>query len=91
MPSAPGPCFVVRSSDKKSERGSDFFFGLKSAHADQLFVVISSEKISERFYIGAKVSAHEPTFTPTLVDKNSIFNGICGAVFGRLDYRTHAT
>ena len=25
MPSAYGPCFVVRSSEKKSKRGSDFF------------------------------------------------------------------
>ena len=25
MPSAHGPCFVVRSSEKKSKRGSDFF------------------------------------------------------------------
>ena len=33
MPSAHGPCFVVRSSEKKSERGSDFLIGAKvSAH-----------------------------------------------------------
>ena len=40
------------------------FLGLMSAHTDRLFVVISlpCEKISERFYIGAKVSAHEPIF-----------------------------
>ena len=25
MPSAHGPCFVVRNSEKKSKRGSDFF------------------------------------------------------------------
>ena len=41
-----------------------FFIGLKSAHTDRFFVVSSSEKISERFYIKAKVSAHEPIFTP---------------------------
>ena len=38
------------------------FLGLKSAHTDRLFVVISCEKISERFYIAAKVSVHEPIF-----------------------------
>ena len=37
------------------------FLGLKSAHTERLFVVISSEKISERFLIGAKVCAHEPS------------------------------
>ena len=56
------------------------FLGLKSAHTDRLFVVISSEKISERFLIGAKVSAHEPIFNATLV-----------GVYDRLDYETHAT
>ena len=34
-----------------------------SAHGP-IFVLSSSEKSSERFYIGAKVSAHEPIFTP---------------------------
>ena len=53
---------------------------LKSVHTERLFVVISSEKISERFLIGAKVSAHEPIFNATLVD-----------VYDRLDYETHAT
>ena len=52
MPSAHGPCFVVRSS----------------------------EKISERFLIGAKVGTYKPIFYATLVD-----------VSGRLDYETHAT
>ena len=37
---------------------------LKSAHTDQLFVVSNPEKRSKRFYIGEKVSAHEPIFTP---------------------------
>ena len=41
-----------------------FFIGLKSAHMDRYFVVSSSDKRSERFYIGAKVSDHEPIFTP---------------------------
>ena len=41
-----------------------FFIGLKSAHKDWFFVVSSSEKRSERCYIGAKVSAHETIFTP---------------------------
>ena len=40
------------------------FLGLKSAHTERFFVVSNSEKRSERFYIGAKVSAHEPIFTP---------------------------
>ena len=38
------------------------FIGLKSAHTDRFFVGSSSEKSSERFYIGAKVSAHEAIF-----------------------------
>ena len=41
-----------------------FFLGLKSAHTDLFFVVSNSEKRSERFYIGVKVSAHETIFTP---------------------------
>ena len=48
----------------KVEARIGLFLGLMSAHTDRLFVVISlpCEKISERFYIGAKVSAHEPIF-----------------------------
>ena len=46
----------------KGEARIGLFLGLKSAHTDRLFVVISCEEISERFYIGAKVSAHEPIF-----------------------------
>ena len=38
MPSAHGPCFVVRSSEKKSKRGSVFFLGLKSAHTDRFSI-----------------------------------------------------
>ena len=56
------------------------FLGLKSAQTDRLFVVISSEKISERFLIAAKVSAHEPIFNATLI-----------YVYDRLDYETHTT
>ena len=56
------------------------FLGLKSTHTDRLFVVISSEKISERFLIGEKVSAYEPIFNATLVD-----------FYDRLDCETHAT
>ena len=41
-----------------------FFLGLKSAHTGRFFVISNSEKRSERFYIWAKVSAHEPIFTP---------------------------
>ena len=47
---------------EKVEARIGLFLGLKLAHTDRLFVVISCEKISERFYIGAKVSAHEPIF-----------------------------
>ena len=36
----------------------------KSAHMDRYFVVSSSKKRSERFYIGAKASTHEQIFTP---------------------------
>ena len=73
MPIAHGPCFVVRSSLR-------LFLGLKSAHTDRLFILISSEKISERFLIGAKVNAHEQIFSATLVDG-----------YDCLDYETHAT
>ena len=52
---------------------------IPSAHGPY-FVVRSSEKISEQFLIGAKVSAHKPIFFATLVD-----------VYDRLDYETHAT
>ena len=41
-----------------------FFLGLKSVHTYRFFVVSNYEIRSERFYIGAKVSAHEPIFTP---------------------------
>ena len=44
-------------------RHSDFYRAEVSAHGP-IFVGSSSEKSSERFYIGAKVSAHEPIFTP---------------------------
>ena len=33
------------------------------AHTDRFFVISSSEKKSDRFLIGPKVSAHEPIFT----------------------------
>ena len=52
--------------EKEVEARIGLFLGLKtgevSAHGHGLFVVISCEKISERFYIGAKVSAHELIF-----------------------------
>ena len=47
-----------------------FFIGLKSAHTDRFFVVSSSEKKSDRFFIGPKVSAHEPIFTPTTTNQS---------------------
>ena len=40
-----------------------FFIGLKSAHAEQFFVISSSEKKSDRFFMGLKVSAHKLIFT----------------------------
>ena len=52
--------FCRKELPEKVEARIGLFLGLKSAH--RLFVVISCEKISERFYIGAKVSAHEPIF-----------------------------
>ena len=36
MPSTHGPCFVVRSSEKKSRIG--LFLGLKSAHTDRFSI-----------------------------------------------------
>ena len=54
--------FCRKELREKVEAKIGLFLGLKSAHTDRLFVVISCEKISERFYIGAKVSAHEPIF-----------------------------
>ena len=61
MPSAHGPC-CCKELREKVEARIGLFLGLKSAYTDRLFVVISCEKISERFYIGAKYSAHEPIF-----------------------------
>ena len=52
--------FCRKKLREKVEARIGLFLGLKSAHTDRLFVVISCEKISERSYIGAKVSAHEP-------------------------------
>ena len=72
---------VFVQAPRKSRSEDPTFLGLKSAHTDRLFVVISSEKISERFLIGAKVSAHEPISNATLVD----------VLYDRLDYETHAT
>ena len=69
--------FCRKELREKVEARIGLFLGLKSAHTERLFVIISREKISERFYIGAKVSAHEPIF--------------CGNVYDRLDYETHAT
>ena len=63
---------------EKVEARIGLFLGLKSAHTDRLFVVISSEKISERFKSELK-SAHTNRFS------------ICGNVYDRLDYETHAT
>ena len=54
--------FCRKELREKVEARIRLFLGLKSAHTDRLFVVISCEKISEQFYIGAKVSAHEPIF-----------------------------
>ena len=49
-----------------------FFLGL-SQLTRPIFVVSGSEKRSERFYIGAKISAHEPIFTPIFgYDKKSV-------------------
>ena len=70
--------FCRKELREKVEARIRLFLGLMSAHTDRLFVVISCEKISERFYIGAKVSVHEPIL-------------ICGNVYDRLDYETHAT
>ena len=54
--------FCRKELREKVEARIRLFLGLKSAHTDRLFVVISCEKISERFCIGAEVSAHEPIF-----------------------------
>ena len=68
LPNAHGPIFCRKELREKvgvKVRLLDrFFIGLKSGHTDRFFVGSSSEKSSERFYIAAKVSAHEPTFTP---------------------------
>ena len=69
MPSAHGPCFVVKSSREKVKARIGLFLRLKSVHTDRLFVVISCEKISER---------------------TNRFS-ICGNVYDRFDYETHAT
>ena len=74
--------FCLKELREKVGARIRLFLRLKSAHTDRLFVVtlISSEKLSERLLIGAKVSAHEPIFNAILVD-----------VYDRLDYETHAT
>ena len=54
--------FCRKELREKVKARIELFLGLKSAHTDRLFVVISCEKILERFYIGAKVSAHEMIF-----------------------------
>ena len=79
MPSAHGPCFVVRSCEKKSKRGSAFSRTEVSEHRP-IICCNSYGKISERFYIGAKVSAHEP-----------IFNLWQHLNYDHLDYETDAT
>ena len=61
MPSTP-TVFCRKKLREKVEARIGLFLGLKSAHTDRLFVVINCDKISERSYIGAKVSAHEPIF-----------------------------
>ena len=53
--------FCRKELREKVEARIELFLGLMSAHTDRL-VVISCEEISERFYIGAKVSVHEPIF-----------------------------
>ena len=52
--------FVVRSSEKKSDRRSDFFSDRVSAH-DRFYVASSSERKSDRFFLGLK-SAHTDRF-----------------------------
>ena len=54
--------FCRKELREKVEARIGLFLGLKSAHTDRLFVVISFEKKTEQFYMGAKVSAHEPIF-----------------------------
>ena len=61
MPSAHG-LFCRKELREKVEARIGLFLGMESALTDRLFVVISCEKTSERFYIGAKVSTHEPIF-----------------------------
>ena len=56
---------------------------MPSAHGP-IFVVSNSEKRSVRFFIGAKVSAHEPTFSPIFCLRQKI--GPC-ALGIRLDSR----
>ena len=65
--------FCRKELREKVEARIGLFLGLKSAHTDRLFVVISCEKISEQ------KSAHTNRFS------------ICGNVYDRLDYETHAT
>ena len=69
--------FCRKELREKVETRIGIFLGLKSADTDRLFVVISCKKISERFY-GEK-SAHTNRLS------------ICGNVYDRLDYETHAT
>ena len=57
-------CVTIAGEDPLLDDVTPIFIGLKSAHTDRFFVVRSSEKRSEQFYIGAKVSAHVLIFSP---------------------------
>ena len=59
-------CVTIAGEVPLLDDVTPIYIELKSAHTDRFFVGSSSEKSSERFYIGAKVSAHEPIFTPII-------------------------
>ena len=61
MPSAHGPIYCRKELREKVLSEGPIFSRTESAHTDRFFVVSNSEKRSERFFFGAKVSAHEPT------------------------------
>ena len=74
------------------------FLGLKSAHTDRLFVVISSE-IGAILYRSKSHRTRTDFHSDTRRQKNRSvcaghniysFFGICGNVYDRLDYETHA-
>ena len=62
MPSAHEVILCRKELLEKAGVKVRFFFGLKSVHTTDFYVASSSEKKSDRYFLGPKVSAHGLTF-----------------------------